>query len=85
MNSEDFFGVEKYPTAKFAITKVVPQGPGRYKVEGDLTIKETTKPIKFTKTTKIIDRILWNEKAHPGKFRIRVKNKKNVKIFQNQL
>jgi len=50
-NSEDFFGVEKYPTAKFTITNVVPQGPGRYKVAGDLTIKETTKPIKFTATT----------------------------------
>ncbi|MEN0050961.1 MAG: YceI family protein [Bacteroidota bacterium] len=51
LNSEDFFGVEKYPTAKFVITNVSPQGPGRYKVSGDLTIKETTKPIKFTATT----------------------------------
>ncbi|MEL6942256.1 MAG: YceI family protein [Bacteroidota bacterium] len=51
LNSEDFFGVEKYPTAKFTITNVIPQGPGRYKVNGDLTIKETTKPIKFTATT----------------------------------
>lgn len=51
LNSEDFFGVEKYPTAKFVITNVVPQGPGRYKVTGDLTIKETTKPVKFTTTT----------------------------------
>ncbi|MEM8524423.1 MAG: YceI family protein [Bacteroidota bacterium] len=51
LNSEDFFGVEKYPTAKLVITNVSPQGPGRYKVTADLTIKETTKAIKFTTTT----------------------------------
>lgn len=51
LSSEDFFGVEKYPAAKFVITNVSPQGPGRYKVTGDLTIKETTKPVKFTATT----------------------------------
>ena len=48
LKSDDFFGVEKYPTAKFNITKVVSLGtPGDYKVIGDLTIKETTKEIKF--------------------------------------
>ncbi|MGB0840416.1 MAG: YceI family protein [Chitinophagales bacterium] len=48
--SADFFGVEKFPTASFNITKVVPQGPNRYKVIGDLTIKETTKEIRFNTT-----------------------------------
>lgn len=48
LKSEDFFGVEKYPTAKFVITKVVSRGkPGDYKIVGDLTIKESTKEIKF--------------------------------------
>ncbi len=48
LKSEDFFGVEKYPTADFKITKVAEKGtPGDYKVIGDLTIKETTKEIKF--------------------------------------
>lgn len=48
LKSPDFFGVEKYPLATFAITKVVSRGtPGNYKVVGDLTIKETTKEIKF--------------------------------------
>ncbi len=46
--SADFFGVEKYPTAKFEITKVVSRGtPGAYKIIGNLTIKETTKEIRF--------------------------------------
>ena len=48
LKSPDFFGVENYPTAKFTITKVISRGTaGSYKVVGDLTIKETTKEIKF--------------------------------------
>lgn len=49
LKSDDFFGVEKYPSAHFKITSVVSRGiPGSYKVIGDLTIKENTKEIKFT-------------------------------------
>ena len=48
LKSDDFFGVATYPTAKFEITKVVSRGtPGSYKIVGNLTIKETTKEIKF--------------------------------------
>ena len=48
LKSDDFFGVATYPTAKFEVTKVVSRGtPGDYKVIGNLTIKETTKEIKF--------------------------------------
>lgn len=48
LKSKDFFGTKKYPTAKFKITKVVPYGTkGKYKITGNLTIKETTKSIKF--------------------------------------
>jgi polyisoprenoid-binding protein YceI len=48
LKSDDFFGVENHPTAKFVITKVASQGtPGDYKVTGDLTIKDITKSIKF--------------------------------------
>jgi len=48
LKSDDFFGVNNYPTAKFVISKVISRGkPGEYKVIGDLTIKETTKEIKF--------------------------------------
>jgi polyisoprenoid-binding protein YceI len=47
LKSDDFFGVEKYPTAKFVITKVAEAKPGEYRVKGDLTIKNTTKPVSF--------------------------------------
>ena len=48
LKSPDFFGVEQFPTASFEITRVISRGtPGDYKVVGNLTIKETTKEIKF--------------------------------------
>ena len=48
LKSDDFFGVATYPTAKFDITKVSSRGTsGSYKVVGNLTIKNTTKEIKF--------------------------------------
>jgi polyisoprenoid-binding protein YceI len=51
LKSDDFFGVTKYPTAKFVITKAIPQDTkGNYKILGNLTIKETTKEIKFMAT-----------------------------------
>jgi polyisoprenoid-binding protein YceI len=55
LKSEDFFGVEKYNTATFVITEVIPAGVDRYKVIGDITIKETTKEIKFIATTSDAD------------------------------
>ncbi|MEL6846087.1 MAG: YceI family protein, partial [Bacteroidota bacterium] len=48
LKSPDFFGVEKFPTATFNITKVVSRGTaGAYRITGDLKIKETTKTIRF--------------------------------------
>ena len=48
LKSADFFGVEKYPEAKFVITNVKENGKnGRFSVTGNMTIKETTKAISF--------------------------------------
>lgn len=48
LKSADFFGTDKYPTAKFVITRAIPlDTKGNYKVIGNITIKETTKEIKF--------------------------------------
>jgi polyisoprenoid-binding protein YceI len=53
LKSDDFFGAAKYPTAKFVITQVVSRGtPGAYKITGDLTIKTSTKPIRFNADVK---------------------------------
>lgn len=50
LKSDDFFGVEKNPTASLKITKAVWQGENNYKVTGDITIKGVTKEIKFPAT-----------------------------------
>ena len=48
LKSDDFFGVEKHPTAAFVIKDVeTKEIPGEYKVTGNLTIKEITKSIQF--------------------------------------
>ena len=52
LKSDDFFGVQKYPTAKFVITKAfATDSKGNYKFVGNLTIKEKTKEIKFNAVT----------------------------------
>ncbi|HUG15628.1 MAG TPA: YceI family protein [Thermomicrobiales bacterium] len=45
LRSDDFFNVEQFPTLAFASTSVEPAGPERWRVHGDLTIRDTTRPI----------------------------------------
>jgi polyisoprenoid-binding protein YceI len=46
MRSNDFFGVEDHPTISFRSTGIRPgDGETEWKVDGDLTIKGTTRPV----------------------------------------
>ena len=45
LRNSDFFDVEHYPTITFRSTKVEDAGDGEYKVTGDLTIKDVTRPV----------------------------------------
>ena len=47
LKSDDFFGVEKFPTSKLVFTKVKATGKNAYKVTGDMTIKGITKKVTF--------------------------------------
>lgn len=47
LKSDDFFGVERYPTASLVLTQVSNKGKNSYTVVGDLTIKGITKPVTF--------------------------------------
>lgn len=47
LKSEDFFGVDKYPTAKLQITKAVAKGKNSYTVTANLTIKKATHTVTF--------------------------------------
>lgn len=50
LRSPDFFDVEKYPTMHFRSTRIESVGGERFKVVGDLTIKDITKEVVFDVT-----------------------------------
>lgn len=76
LKSEDFFGVEKHPTAKLLITSAAAKGNGKYGIVGDLTIKNETHPITFdlemngdsAMTSLTIDRSKYNVRYGSGSF-----------------
>ena len=45
LRSGDFFDVERYPTVSFTSTAVEPAKGDHWKVTGDLTIRDITKPV----------------------------------------
>ncbi|TKC07177.1 YceI family protein [Pedobacter frigoris] len=83
LKSDDFFSVNKYPKAKFTITKIKKEKdapPGERLITGDLTIKDITHPVTFpasisftknsmkTSTKFKIDRTKWGIKFDSGSF-----------------
>jgi polyisoprenoid-binding protein YceI len=52
LKADDFFGVEKFPTATLTFTNISGKGNGLYKVTADLTIKGITAPVSFDFTVK---------------------------------
>jgi polyisoprenoid-binding protein YceI len=47
LKSDDFFGVEKFPTASLVFTQVKSVSKNSYEVTGDITIKGKTESISF--------------------------------------
>jgi polyisoprenoid-binding protein YceI len=80
LKSPDFFDVEKFPIATFAITKIAPVSGENIKITGNLTIKGATNPITFPARMEvkdgivrangkvIIDRTEWGIRYRSGKF-----------------
>ncbi len=53
LTSDDFFGVEKYPTSKLVIKSVNKDNSGAVTITADLTIKENTETIEFPALVKM--------------------------------
>lgn len=76
LKSDDFFGVETYPTSKLVVTKSTAFQGGVAEVTGKLTIKENTHPITFKvikdgdkfNAALTIDRTLYDVRYGSGKF-----------------
>lgn len=47
LRSSNLLEVEKHPTITFRSTRIEPAGPDRYTLTGDLTIKDTTRPVSL--------------------------------------
>lgn len=50
LKNDDFFGVDKHPTATIVFKKVTPKSGNVYTVNADLTIKGKTAPVTFDLT-----------------------------------
>jgi len=50
LKSDDFFNAEKFPQMKFESTSFTPLGNNKYKLAGNLTIRDITKPVTFDVT-----------------------------------
>ncbi len=50
LRSADFFDAEKYPYITYKITGIEAKGDDRFLVHGDLTVKETTRPVTLEAT-----------------------------------
>jgi polyisoprenoid-binding protein YceI len=59
LKSEDFFGVEKFPTAKLVVTGSTPFDKGSGTVTGTLTIKGVTNLIEFKAANQKKDDGVW--------------------------
>ncbi len=47
LKGDDFFNAQKYPQMKFVSTTFTPSGDNKYKLSGNLTIRDVTKPVTF--------------------------------------
>jgi polyisoprenoid-binding protein YceI len=47
LKSDDFFNAEKFPQIKFESTSFTPAGGNKYKLTGNLTIRDITKTVTF--------------------------------------
>jgi polyisoprenoid-binding protein YceI len=50
LKSDDFFNAQKFPAMKFQSTSFTPLGGNKYKLAGNLTIRDVTKPVVFDVT-----------------------------------
>ncbi|MBK0369874.1 YceI family protein [Flavobacterium agrisoli] len=76
LKADDFFGTDKFPTAKLVFKTISEKSKDLYSVTADLTIKGITKPVSFeiavkdnTATTSFkVDRTKYDIKYNSGSF-----------------
>ena len=61
LRSADFFDVEKFPEASFKSKSIQKTGESTYQVQGDLTIRDVTKPVQLDVTLKGKAKSPWGQ------------------------
>jgi polyisoprenoid-binding protein YceI len=61
LRSPDFFDAERYPRITYESTKVEHVEGGTYRVTGDLTIKDVTRPVVFEATIQGVGEDPWGK------------------------
>jgi len=83
LRSADFFDVQKYPEASFVSSSIKKVGTGKYRMEGDLTIRGMTKKAVFDVTSFGKKKDPWgNEKV--GFQAVSTLNRKDYGLNYNQ-
>lgn len=78
LKSDDFFSAEKFPAMKFTSTSMTPAGENKFKLAGDLTIRDVTKPVVFDVT-------YGGSVAANGSTKLGFKAKTNINRFDYNL
>jgi polyisoprenoid-binding protein YceI len=59
LRSPDFFDAEKYDTITYRSQSVTAAAPGKYRVRGDLTIRDVTRPVELDVTYEGVAQDPW--------------------------
>lgn len=64
LRSADFFDVEKYPKIRFVSTAIKSRGDTEFRITGDVTIRDVTRPVQMDVTREGTGRDPWgNDRA----------------------
>lgn len=59
LRSPDFFDAERFPEIRFESTQIEPLGGARFRVRGDLTMRDVTREVELEATVHGADRDPW--------------------------
>jgi polyisoprenoid-binding protein YceI len=59
LRSPDFFDVEHFPEARFESKRIIPQGGSKFRMVGDVTLKDVTREVEFDATIEGFERDPW--------------------------
>ena len=77
LRSADFLDVERYPDIRFESTRIEPLGGPKFRLAGNLTLKDVTEEIEFDATVEGAERDPWGN----DRVGIRVRGTLNRKDF----